>query len=109
MAKSTIYISTTDASPAERREAIAYVENADRNLMINSFDEIPGEVDRLVAEAFIAGARARQKVISWTDPEVVHSKIVEAINDGGFGTIGYDMVSAKDVARDIMDALGFPR
>lgn len=109
MAKSTIHIGITDTSPAERREAIAYVENTDRELMINSFEEIPGEVDRLVAEAFIAGARARQKVVSGTDPEVVHGKIVEALHDGGFGTVGYDMVSAKDVAEDIMDALGFPR
>lgn len=37
----------------------------------------------------------------------MHGKIVEALYDGGFGTIGYDMVSAKDVAKDIMDALGY--
>lgn len=109
MAKSTIHIGITDTSPAERREAIAYVENTDRELMINSFEEIPGEVDRLVAEAFIAGARARQKVISGTDPEVVHGKIVEALHDGGFGTVDYDSVPVKDIADDIMDALGFPR
>ena len=107
MAKSTIYIGITDASPAERREAIAYVENTDRELMINSFEEIPGEVDRLVAEAFIAGARSRKKDAG--DRQALASRIVEALHDGGFGTIGYDMVSAKDVAEDVLNALGYSR
>ena len=97
------------ASPAEVRAATAYTEQVDPGLTMTSFEEIPGEVDRLVAEAFIAGARARQKVVSGTDPEVVHGKIVEALHDGGFGTVDYDSVPVKDIADDIMDALGFPR
>lgn len=104
MAKSTIYIGITDASPAERREAIAYVENADRDLTITSFEEIPGEVDRLVAEAFIAGVRHQKRTTE--DYETLRTRVAEAINDGGFGTVGYDSVDPKDIAEDILSAIG---
>lgn len=107
MAKSTIHIGITDTSPAERREAIAYVENTDRELMINSFEEIPGEVDRLVAEAFIAGARSREKDAD--DRQALVSRVVEALHDGGFGTVDYDSVPVKDIAEDVLDALGYSR
>lgn len=95
------------ASPAEVRAATAYTEQVDPGLTMTSFEEIPGEVNRLVAEAFIAGARSREKDVG--DRQALASRIVEALHDGGFGTIGYDMVSAKDVAEDVLDALGYSR
>ena len=95
------------ASPAEVRAATAYTEQVDPGLMMTSFEEIPGQVDRLVAEAFIAGARSREKDAG--DREALASRIVEALHDGGFGTVGYDSVPVKDVAEDVLDALGYSR
>ena len=109
MAKSTIYIGITDASPAERREAIAYVESTDRELMINSFEEIPGEVDRLVAEAFIAGARSRAITVTPENFARLRDLAARAISDGGFGTIGYDSRHESDIAEEVLEALGYSR
>lgn len=107
MAKSTIRISIS-ATESEKAKARAYVQETDRDLLITSFDEITVEIDRLVAEAFIAGARSRTKLLGG-HREAAHEAVVEALHDGGFGTVGYDSVGAQDVADDVLDALGYAR
>lgn len=92
------------ASPAETHAAERYVNAADRDLTITSLEEIPVEVNRLMVEAFLAGVRHQKHTTE--DYEALRNRVVEAINDGGFGTVGYDSVDPKDIADDVLSAIG---
>lgn len=107
MSQQNVRISIS-ATESEKAKARAYVQETDRDLPITSFDEITVEIDRLVAEAFIAGARSRTKLLGG-HREAAHEAVVKALYDGGFGTIGYDSVDSQDVADDVLDALGYAR
>lgn len=96
--------STVSASPAETHAAKRYVDTVDRDLMITSLEEIPVEVNRLMVEAFLAGVRHQKRPTE--DYEALRTRVVEAIHDGGFGTVGYDSVDPKDIAEDILSAIG---
>lgn len=96
-------------TPAEREEATGYVRDTDRELMINSFEEIPAEIDRLVAEAYIAGARSRAITVTPENFDRLRDLAARAISDGGFGTVGYDSRHESDIAEEVLEAIGITR
>lgn len=80
-------------------------------------DEIIGDIqalidttvlERFLVKAYEAGrAQEREELSAATrDRETLKARLVDRLHAGGFGLIGYDNVSAEDVADDMLDELG---
>lgn len=91
----------------ERDKASAYVADLDHDLLMTSFEEVPAEVDRLVAEAFIAGARSQSATLA--DREAKKQSVIDALHADGYGTYTYDNVPIDHTVDIIFDALGYDR